>query len=105
RSSDLNEEWSSMSMFSSYAGAAVLFAIIFMRRAGEFPFPLRWLGTISYSVYLLHYPVWLTLMRIPHHTLMTGPLWQLLVLSVTCLASSSTCLLLRLTAIAISRRI
>ena len=55
--SDSSEEWSSVSMFNSYAGGAMLFALIFMRRAGEFPFILRWLGTISYSVYLLHYPV------------------------------------------------
>src|SRR5581483_9901321 len=38
----------------SYVGAYLAFLALYLRRHKEFPFPLQWLGRISYSLYLLH---------------------------------------------------
>jgi peptidoglycan/LPS O-acetylase OafA/YrhL len=102
---DAVEEWSSVSMFTSYAGGAILFALVFLFRAGDFPFPLRWLGMISYSVYLLHYPCWLAMMGIPHHGAISGPLWQLGVLSLTCVVASASYLLIEKPAVELGKRL
>jgi peptidoglycan/LPS O-acetylase OafA/YrhL len=99
------DTWSWVSMFTSYAGGALLFAVVFTFRAREFPFPLRWLGMISYSVYLLHYPVWLALMGIPHHRLVSAPLWQLLVLTITCIVASLTYLLIEKPGVELGKRL
>ena len=92
-------------MFTSYAGGALLFAVIFLFRAGDFAFPLRWLGMISYSVYLLHYPCWLALMSIPHHGPLSAPLWQLAVLALTCTVSSATYLLIEKPGVELGKRL
>ena len=102
---DSKDEWSSVSMFTSYVGGAVLFSAVFLFRGGEFPFPLRWLGMISYSFYLLHYPCWLALLWIPHHGPASAPLWQLTVLTVTCIASSASYLLVEKPAIDLGKRL
>jgi peptidoglycan/LPS O-acetylase OafA/YrhL len=99
------DEWSWVSMFTSYAGGAVLFAAIFLFRGSEFPFPLRWLGMISYSVYLLHRPCWLVLMPIPHHGLLSGPVWQLTVLAVTCTVASLTYLFIEKPAVELGKHL
>jgi peptidoglycan/LPS O-acetylase OafA/YrhL len=88
------QEWTSCSMFTSYAGGALLFGAVFLLRGGEFAFPLRWLGTISYSFYLLHYLCWMTMMGIPHHGFISGPLWQVAVFVVASGVSSATYLLI-----------
>lgn len=98
-------EWSRFAMFSSYMGGIVLFGLIFMLRAREFSFPLRWLGAISYSIYLLHYPIWLALMPIPHHGLISGPLWQLTVFATACAVSSVTYLLIEKPGVELGKRL
>jgi peptidoglycan/LPS O-acetylase OafA/YrhL len=100
-----SEVWSSMSMYTSYAGGALLFAIVFRFRASDFAFPLRWLGMISYSVYLLHYPCWLTLMRFDHHGPLSAPLWQLAVFTLTCIVASATYLLVEKPAVELGKRL
>ena len=100
-----SEVWSGMSMYTSYAGGAILFAIVFRFRASDFAFPLRWLGMISYSVYLLHYPCWLSLMSIPHHGAISAPLWQLAVFTLTCLVASATYLLVEKPAVELGKRL
>jgi peptidoglycan/LPS O-acetylase OafA/YrhL len=103
--SDTEEEWSAMSMFSSYAAAGVLFAVVYLFRDKQFPFFLRWLGTISYSVYLLHYPTWLLLMKIPHDGYPQGFIWIFTVLSATCVVASLTYLFVEEPAIELGKRL
>jgi peptidoglycan/LPS O-acetylase OafA/YrhL len=99
------QEWTSCSMFTSYAGGALLFGAVFLFRDGEFALPLRWLGTISYSFYLLHYLCWMTMMGIPHHGIVSGPLWQLAVFAVACGVSSATYLLIEKPAVELGKHL
>ncbi|MFD7079602.1 acyltransferase family protein [Streptomyces sp. NPDC059918] len=41
----------------SYLAAWVLFGLFFLLRGRHFPKPLTWLGAISFSMYLLHFPL------------------------------------------------
>jgi peptidoglycan/LPS O-acetylase OafA/YrhL len=99
------QEWTSSAMFTSYAGGALLFGAVFLCRGGNFAFPLRWLGTISYSFYLLHYLCWMTMMWIPHHGLFSGPAWQVAVFVVACSVSSASYLLIEKPAVELGKRV
>ncbi len=97
--SRIDEEWSWVSMFLSYVAGGMLFASVYIFRERQFPLALRWLGTISYSVYLLHYPTWLLLGWIPHDRYPIGLVWILAVVVGTCALSSLTYLLVERPAI------
>ncbi|MBV8780029.1 MAG: acyltransferase [Phycisphaerae bacterium] len=99
------EQWSCISMITSHIGAILIFAIIFSMRAREFAFPLRWIGTVSYSIYLLHFPVWTTLEVIPHQTLLSGICWELLVTACAIGVSSITYMLVEQPAIDLGKRL
>ncbi|WP_051696027.1 acyltransferase family protein [Streptomyces sp. NRRL S-244] len=47
--------WKAWSL--SYLAAWVLFGLCFLLRGRRFPKPLTWLGAISFSMYLLHFPL------------------------------------------------
>ena len=93
-------------MFDSYALAYVLFAAVYIFRTKQFPWALQWLGAISYSVYLLHYPTWLVVTKLgmPNHGLVWGPIWILTVFVATCLVSSVTYLYVEKPAISLGKR-
>ena len=99
------DTWTSFAMFTSYAAGAVLFGMVFLLRDAEFPFALRWLGMISYSLYLLHFPCLVLLTRIPHGGPVSAPLWALLVITVSCLVSSATYLLIEKPAVDMGKRL
>ncbi|MFF4101612.1 acyltransferase family protein [Streptomyces sp. NPDC001903] len=47
--------WKAWSL--SYLAAWILFGLFFLLRGRRFPKPLTWLGAISFSMYLLHFPL------------------------------------------------
>ena len=98
------EEWTSVSMFNSYMGAVVVFAIIFSYRANDFAFAFRWLGTISYSIYLLHYPIWILWEGVPHHGWISGPLWEMGIIGSAILVSSVTYLAVEKPAVELGKK-
>jgi peptidoglycan/LPS O-acetylase OafA/YrhL len=53
---DLTERFTFWAVFLPWFGAYVLFLGAYLLRAHRFPRMLVWLGTISYSLYLLHSP-------------------------------------------------
>ena len=65
-------------LLGSAAGILVWFAVAAdLRGERAFPSWFRWLGDISYSVYLLHVLVISAVGRLFHALAATGPLWQL----------------------------
>ena len=95
QTTDVPEEWSNVAMCTSYFGAVLIFAAIYQLRSYEFAFPLRWLGTISYSIYLLHYPVWILWMPMRHkNEWVRGAIWELAIIGCTVVLSSITYLLI-----------
>jgi peptidoglycan/LPS O-acetylase OafA/YrhL len=103
--SRIDEEWSWLSMFLSYVAGGALFTGVYLFRARQFPFALRWLGTISYSVYLLHYPTWLMLYWIPHDRYPIGLVWIAAVIVGTVIVASATYLLVEKPAIEFGKRL
>jgi peptidoglycan/LPS O-acetylase OafA/YrhL len=53
-SSEKDDAFRFLGVSLSYLGAYLLFGMLYLRRHKTFPFPLLWLGRISYSLYLLH---------------------------------------------------
>jgi peptidoglycan/LPS O-acetylase OafA/YrhL len=104
QTTDAYQEWSWFAMLGSYVAGMALFGVIFALRGRSFPFALRWLGAISYSFYLLHYPCWLALMWVPHHGLVSAPLWQSLVLALVTALSSITYLMIEKPMVELGKR-
>jgi peptidoglycan/LPS O-acetylase OafA/YrhL len=93
-------EWTSLSMIASYLPAPVIFLVLLAMRRRHFAFPLRWLGAISYSLYLLHYPVILMF-----HRIRVGWTWAAAVLVASLIIASASYLLVERPAIAFGREL
>ena len=93
-------DWTSVSMITSYLPAPMIFLVLLALRRRHFAFPLRWLGAISYSLYLLHYPVILML-----HRMRIGWTWAAAVIVASIAVASASYLLIERPAIAFGREL
>jgi peptidoglycan/LPS O-acetylase OafA/YrhL len=94
------EHYSFWAVLAPWSTAYIVFLISYLLRTHSFPRALVWLGTISYSVYLLH-PLVLTVVPAWHN-----PVYSLIVkIAVTIIVASCTYLCLERPSIALGKRL
>lgn len=97
---DRTLEWTFQAVLTSWALAYAFVLAIFAARTARFPGVLRWLGQVSYSVYLVH-PLFISALPGSH----AGVLGMAWVIAATCAVSAVTYRFLELPLIALGKRV